>query len=223
MRRVMIMLAGLLLGLNAFSQKETADIGLFLGGGTPLGDYTKTYRFQSIKLDYGAFYRYNFSSRLAVRINALSGTIGASGEMNGLEALSYSKTVTEASALLEINYLDFIMGLDNRRLSPFIFAGIGLSYYNGPLDAAVISPSVPVGFGIKYALTKHWGVGAELSVHKLFDDRLDNIVDPYRVSGMVPVTDFWHNNDWIIYGGVKLWYRFYVGKRECPAYDSLNE
>jgi len=143
--------------------------------------------------------------------------------MNGSLALPYQKNVTEVASLFEINYLYFFMGKENKKFSPFVFAGVGLAYYTGPLGVAVISPSMPLGFGAKYALSKRWGVGVEASVHKLFDDRLDNLNDPYKSTGLEPVTSFWHNNDWIAYTGVTLWYRFYVGKRDCPAYENLNE
>jgi hypothetical protein len=223
MRKLLIIVVNVIFWLNAFSQKETADLGVFVGSGTPLGDYTKTYRLQSIGLNYGAFYRYNIDTRLSVRINVLNGTIKGNGEMNSALAFPFQKNVTEVSSLFEINYLDFFMVKENKRFSPFIFAGIGLAYYTGPLDVAVISPSMPMGFGAKYALSKRWGVGAEVSIHKLFDDRLDNLNDPYKPTGMEPASSFWHNNDWLVYGGFTLWYRFYVGKRDCPAYENLNE
>jgi opacity protein-like surface antigen len=225
MRKLLIIVLGLCYWFSAYSQQETADFGLFLGGGTPFGDYTKTNRLQSVDLNYGGFYRYNFNSRISVRLNALFGNIKGSGEINSIVVPPFRTNVTELSSLLEINYLDFLLGTDNRRFSPYVFAGVGLAYYSYSLGTeriAVATPSLPMGLGVKFALTKRWGVGAEVSMHKLFDDWLDNINDPYRQPGMTGANTFWHNNDWIGYGGIKVWYKFYSGKRDCPAYDSIN-
>jgi hypothetical protein len=221
MKKLLLIAVGLCFWLSTYSQQESADFGLYLGGGTPFGDFTKTDRLNSVQLNYGLFYRYILNSRLAVRINARNGFIQGRGQFNGLEAPSFRKNVMEFSSLFEINYLDFLLGAKNRKFSPYIYAGVGFAYYTGPVKEAVVTPTLPIGFGVKYALAKRWGVGAECSLHKLFDDKLDNLDDPYRQIGMEPVSSFWHNNDWIGYAGVKIWYKFYSGKRDCPAYDSL--
>lgn len=239
MKRILFVTVFSCLSLFSIAQQETADLGIFLGAGTSLGDYTSTSRGESFSFDYKIFYRYNFNSRVALRLDFLSGDIKGKGLFNGvgqtdgngnaildengrLVELSFGKSVTEISISGEVNYLDFLLGSEKRRFSPFISLGVGLAYYLGPNDEGVVTPSVPVMFGAKYSLTKNWGVGVEVSLHKLFDDRLDDMKDPYRLNGMVSTTTFWHNNDWTSYCGVTVWYKIYSGKKECPAYDSLN-
>jgi hypothetical protein len=222
LKRIAILLILITMWGKTFSQKETADFGLFLGGATPLCDYTKMNFFQSVNFDFGAFYRYNYSSRFALRLNALYGTVGAKGELNGIPQLPFKKKVFDFDAIIEINYLDFMLGVKEMRFSPYVFTGLGLTYYPGPNGSAIITPNIPLGVGVKYALSKYLAVGAEASLHKLFNDGLDNLDNPYQTIGMVKVNDIWHNNDWVCYFGLTLTYKFFMGKKPCPAYNTIN-
>jgi hypothetical protein len=222
MKKLCVFLICLMALVKVYPQSGTADLGLFAGVATPFVDYTKTNRFQSLGFDYGGYYRYNFTSRMAVRINGLYGGVRGSGKLNGEDAGSFKKNVFEVSVLFEINYLDFMLGVEHKKFSPVVFTGVGLAYYVDGNSQPVVTPSIPIGVGVKYALSKKWGISAEFSMHKLFDDALDNIDDPYHNTGMESVTDTWHNNDWIGYLGISVMYRIYNGKKACPAYESLN-
>jgi len=204
-----------------FPQKQTADIGLFIGGATTICDYTKMNLLQSINFGFGGFYRYNYSSRFSLRINAIYGTIGAIGELNFIPQSPFKKNVLDFDAIIEINYLDFMLGVKEMKFSPYVFTGIGLTYYTGS-GISSITPNIPIGVGAKYALSKYFAVGAEASVHKLLNDGLDNLDNPYQPNGLVNVNDIWHNNDWICYFGLTLTYKFFMGKKACPAYNTIN-
>jgi len=222
LKRIVFFLLLITMGGKLFSQKQTADFGLFLGGAIPLSDYTKTNLFQSVHFDFGGFYRYNYNSRFSLRFNALYGTVGATGELDGVPQPPFKKNVFDFDAIMEVNYLDFMMGVKEMKFSPYVYTGLGMTYYPGPNGSAVITPNIPIGVGVKYALGKYFGVGAEASLHKLFNDGLDNLDNPYEKDGLVKVNDIWHNNDWICYFGLTLTYRFYRGKKACPAYNTIN-
>jgi hypothetical protein len=205
-----------------YPQNRTADFGLFLGGATPLCDYTKMNFFQSVNFDYGGFYRYNYNSRFSFRLNAMYGTVGAVGELNGIAMPPFKKKVFDIDAIIEVNYLDFVLGVEKMNFSPYVYTGLGLAFYPGPNGTSVITPNIPIGVGAKYALGKNLAVGAEASLHKLLNDGLDNLDNPYQNNGLIKVNDIWHNNDWICYFGLTLTYKIYSGKTPCPAYNTIN-
>jgi hypothetical protein len=221
-KKIALFLILIMLGGKLFSQKQTADFGLFIGGATPLCDYTKTNFLQSVNFDFGAFYRYNYSSRLSLRINAMYGTVGGKGELNGIPQTPFKKNVFDFDALFEVNYLDFMMGVKEMKFSPYVYTGLGLTYYPGTNGSAIITPNIPIGVGIKYSLSKYFAVGVDASLHKLLNDGLDNLDNPYQNNGLIKVSDIWHNNDWISYFGLTLTYKFYRGSKPCPAYNTLN-
>jgi len=209
------------LGCRLYSQQQTADLGLFVGGAIPITDYDNAKLFKSINFDYGIYYRYNFNSRFSLRINALYGTIGSAGELNSFP-LQFKKNVFDLGAMIEVNYLDFLIGVPTMKFSPFVFTGIGLTFYPDKNGIMTITPNIPIGIGAKYAFNKYFSVGAEASLHKLMDDGLDNLDNPYTSDGLIKVSDIAHNNDWISYFGLTLTYKFFWGKKPCPAYNTIN-
>lgn len=223
-KQVVLSLLALTFSVTLFSQQQTADVGLFGGGSVPLTDYSKLQILSSVKPDFGAFYRYNFNSRYSLRINAMAGNVGANGYLNDLNTtVRFNKQVIGLSALFEINYLDFLLGIERWNFSPYVYYGFGVSYYTGSNGNPVITGDIPIGTGVKYAFSKRWAVGAEVSGHKLLNDELDNLSNPYQNSYLGKVNDSLHNNDWITYFGLTLAYKFYWGRKDCPAYNSIND
>ncbi|MBN2805114.1 MAG: outer membrane beta-barrel protein [Prolixibacteraceae bacterium] len=217
MKRIVLSLIAITFSVTLIAQQRSADLGFFAGGATPLTDYSRVNLLSSVKPNAGLFYRYNFNSRYSLRINGLYGMVGANGFLNDTSTVrSFQKSVLELTALFEINYLDYIMGVDRARFSPFVYYGLGFSMYNG-----VFTASLPIGTGVKYAFNKKWGIAAEVSAHKLMNDELDNISNPYQNPYLGPVNDYWHNNDWITYFGLTLTYKIFWGSTPCPAYNSL--
>lgn len=211
------------LSFQVKAQQQTADIGLFGGGAIPFSDYSKIKLGESVHLNYGGFYRYNFNSRYSLRINALYGTVGAAGEVGGQTYPGFQKNVFDMGAFFEINYLDFLLGVEQMNFSPYVFYGLGVSFYQGTAGNAVVTMNLPFGTGVKYAIGKRWSVGAEVSTRKLTNDELDNLNTLYQDVNLEQVTDFWHNNDWVTYFGLTLTYKFYWGKTPCPAYGRIND
>jgi len=220
-KKLGILLLFITLSSSLNAQQQTADIGLFIGGGTPITDYDNTNLFQSLNIDYGLFYRYNFNSRISLRFNAVYGSMSATGELNSFP-VQFRKNVFDFDALIEINYLDFLIGVPTMKFSPYVFTGLGLAFYPGQAGDMTITPNIPIGIGAKYAFSKYFSLGAEASLHKLMDDGLDNLDNPHTSSGLIKVSDIAHNNDWISYFGLTLTYKFYGGKKACPAYNTIN-
>ncbi len=219
-KKIIIFILTLTLALNVSARQKTADLGLFGGVAVPITDYSSIYFFQSIKPAAGIFYRYNFNTRYSVRVNGIFGTVGATGYLDNPDVLlSFNKTVADFSTLFEINYLDYALGVKNMSFSPYVFYGLGMSFYTGANNQAIITPNIPFGLGIKWSIAKRVGVGLEFSMRKLFNDELDNLDNPYSGLNLVEVNDLYHNNDWINYFGLTLTYKFFRGKKPCPAFN----
>jgi hypothetical protein len=224
LKRITFFLVGLANTLIISAQQQTADLGLFAGGAIPFSDYSNINLIRSVNFNAGGYYRYNFNSRYALRINGLYGIVGANGHLDDLnKPISFRKPVIDLGAFFEVNYLDFLLGVDNMKFSPYVFTGIGVSFYSGANGSMVIAGNIPLGIGVKYALTKRLGMGAEISTRKLLNDELDNLDNPYSSLNLPKVNDIFHNNDWVNYFGLTLTYKFFMGKKPCPAYNSLYD
>ncbi|GAP70939.1 outer membrane protein beta-barrel domain [Bacteroidales bacterium 6E] len=240
MRRILLLITGLILSFSALAQK-TADIGIWGGGSGYLGDLENTslndFTFPTI----GAYFRYNFHERAGVRAMLLSGNMAAEGIIQN-HPWEFKKNVRDFSLQAEINFLRYSTGNRKAAFSSYLTGGIGLMNYRYEYDQAfmhtitpntnkgtddesknVIAPSLPFGMGFKFNVGKRLGLGVEYQMRKLLDDRLDNLDDPlaHINNDNIEVTyrDRLHNNDWAGFLGLHLTYKIFLGKVPCPAYD----
>lgn len=240
MKKIIMVFTTVLLTVSGFAQK-TADIGIWGGTSTYIGDFDNSSPIQGFNPNFGAYFRYNFNARVGMRFMFLTGKSSASGTFLD-EAFVYSKSIQDVSLQVEINYLRFITGLKNTRFTPYIMSGIGISYFpyepdlallsiinplhnkgNALINVPVVSPNIPFGFGVKYNLGKRLSAGVEYQIRKQFSDKVDNLDDPlaFIENGKeVKYTTAIHNNDWPGYLGAHLTFMIYIGKKACPAYDS---
>jgi hypothetical protein len=168
----------------------------------------------------GGFVRFNFNPRYALRFNAITGNIGAEGELDA-ETWTFDKNVLDISMNFEWNYLKYIVGDKETPWSTFLYGGIGVQTYKYDLagiTGSEITPTIPFGLGFKFNLSKRWGIGMEGGLRKTFSDKLDNLDDPLSFvdqTGTTDVkikyTDQYHNNDWTAYVGVHLVYKLIYG------------
>lgn len=108
-------------------------------------------------------------------------------------AYSFDRSLTDVSVTYEYNFWPYGTGRDYRgakRLTPFVFGGIGATYVSGG-EKKVFTANVPIGLGIKYKLKERLNVGLEWSMHFSLSDELDGIADPYGIksSGAFKNTD----------------------------------
>ena len=247
MKKIIVVFASVLLTISGFSQ-QTADIGIWGGTSSYIGDLRNTPPIQGFNPNFGAYFRYNFNSRVGLRIMAISGKSAAEGTYMDYP-FTYSKITQDFSAQVEINYLRFIIGNKKTRFSPYILGGLGVSYFpyhldpgfisnfnpnhnkgGAIIDESVFATTIPFGFGVKYSLGKRLSVGAEYLMRKLLSDKFDDLDDPLAfvnsANNTAPAatyttyTDDMHNNDWPGYLGVHMTFMIYIGKKACPAYDS---
>jgi hypothetical protein len=200
--------------LTGFAQRQpdkSAEIGVFLGGSYYIGDLNPMIHFgPQTKPAGGVVFRYNLNPRLAVRANALFGKIEADDAMSNSSAqqqrnLNFKSSITELSAQLEFNFLDYQIGNERRKFTPYIFFGLAgfkfnpIATYNNydfslqPLGTEgqgldggsskkkyrLIQMSIPFGVGIKTNLSKNIGLSVEWGMRKTFTDYLDDVSTNY--------------------------------------------
>jgi hypothetical protein len=215
--------------------QPSLDVGIFGGAGTYFGDMTKIELSKSVNPAYGAFVRYNFNPRYALRFNVINGTIGAEGEFDSqswqldptTRLWDFNKNVMDISLQFEFNFFKYIVGDKQTPLSTYIFAGVGMQTYEYEYkslihesDGSEITQTIPFGLGFKFNVSKRIGLGIEGGLRKTFSDKLDNLDDPlsYNLDDegqVVPVnySDQYHNNDWTAYAGVHLVYKLIYGNK----------
>ena len=233
-RLLMVFLTGFMV-FKALGQ-PSVDIGLFGGAGTYFGDMTKINLPKSVHPAYGAFMRYNFNPRYALRFNVIDGTIGADGSYQG-DDWKFDKNVVDVSLQFEFNFFKYIVGEKETPYSTYVFAGIGMQTYNYTMDQTklaplvdptyfktasesgrVWSPTIPFGLGFKFNVSKRIGLGLEAGLRKTFSDKLDDLDDPLSYTTttgtLIKYTDQYHNNDWTSYVGIHLVYKLIYGDRQ---------
>ncbi len=150
---------------------------------------------------------YQFSERFSVRTDFSHGQIGADDKLvNSIETigrnLNFESNISELKLVAEYNVLD----ISSTNWTPYAFAGIGAFSFNPytydingtkvflqPLRTEgqglaqfpdrrpykTTQLNIPLGFGVKYALSEDVHVGAELGFRKIFTDYLDDVSKTY--------------------------------------------
>jgi hypothetical protein len=196
---------------SAQRKKKSAEIGVFLGGSYYIGDLNPFGHFNQFTKPAGGFvFRYNLDPRLAVRANVLFGGIEGHDSFSKSDAalqrnLSFKSPITELSGQLEFNFLDYQIGNEKRKFSPYIFLGIAGFKFNPQgelnnnwvalqplgtegqgLDGGaskkkykLVQISIPFGVGVKANLSKNIGISFEWGIRKTFTDYLDDVSTKY--------------------------------------------
>ncbi|MDR0829898.1 MAG: hypothetical protein LBN95_07285 [Prevotellaceae bacterium] len=183
---------------KAYSQKYKytkyyLEAGVLGGGSFYLGDVNEKL-FANMLPTFGAFVKYKFNGHWEIKLQSTAGQAGI-GEFDG----KFSKTTfVDVAAIGEFNFFNFAVGqLEpySSKVAPYIFAGVGASFFNGG-----VAPIVPFGLGVKYHFGKRWNIGAYWGMTKtLWNDNFDLVDNPLKLNkGM------WNNNDWYSTVGVYI-------------------
>lgn len=226
MRKVIALsVAMMLMATLAFSQAHEA--GLSLGASNFMGDLGKrmpkgnTY-FSNITASLfrpagAVFYRYNFNKRISLRANVSYGSLegndalveskekGSDGWFRYNRNLHFKTHIIEASVVAEVNILPYEPGSKIDRMTPYVFGGVGLFYFNPkavykgewvelqPLGTegqgseqypdrekySLIQPSIPLGIGFKYNINHKLSIGIEFGHRFTFTDYIDDVSKTY--------------------------------------------
>ena len=124
------------------------------------------------------------------------------------------------SLTYEYNFWPYGTGRDYRgakRLTPFIFGGLGATFASKANEGAksVFTANVPIGLGIKYKVAPRLNVGLEWAIHFSLSDNIDGATDPYNI----PSSGLFKNTDCYSALQLSLTYSFMPKCRTCHNAD----
>lgn len=185
------------------------EVGVNGGVSSYLGDLStdvKKVNIGELHLAAGAFLRYHHSNILTTKLAFAYGQVSAddansNGEERRNRNLHFKSSIFETNLTMEINILGYEPKYLSKRISPYIYAGIGAFAFNpkalyenewvelqplhtegqGIADFPERKPykkmsiSIPFGGGIKVAVNENINVGIEMGLRKTFTDYLDDV------------------------------------------------
>ncbi|MBS1576140.1 MAG: outer membrane beta-barrel protein [Bacteroidetes bacterium] len=201
-----------LLLLSTFSYSQNVHIGVFGGAGSYNGDLVDKL-FPGHGQTKGAFgfdLEYEYNEHINIRAGYTYGHVSGYDKFNkSLELqkrnLGFESVINEISLVGEYN----IFNLYETRFTPYIYTGIAVFHYDPyvydagniktylkPLSTegegitgynnrpySLTQPAIPLGVGIKYAITDNVRIGLEAGYRVLFTDYLDDVSKNYIDAG----------------------------------------
>lgn len=174
-----------------------------IGGGAGLVAYEGDFNgsiLSGMQPTASAVLRRIFNPYMGLRLTAEYGKLKGSSEKAktyypdyAQTPYTFSNTLVDVSITYEYNFWPYGTGREYRgakRLTPFVFAGIGATYATGGGNNA-FTANVPIGIGVKYKISPRLNLGLEWAMHFSLSDKLDGVKDPYGIdsSGLFKNTD----------------------------------
>lgn len=203
MRKLLLMLMVLLPAVRMSAQDDPQyrmEIGAGVGMVSYEGDFNGNV-LKNMQPMFSALWRYNFDPYKDLRLSATYGKLkGSSKDVDtyypdyATEEYSFNRNLLDVSLVFEYNFWPYGTGRDYRgakRLTPYIYGGIGATSASGGGSKSVFTANVPIGLGVKYKLNERMNLGLDWGIHFSLSDELDGVKDPYQVksSGMFKNTD----------------------------------
>jgi hypothetical protein len=212
--RALLPIIIILLGFaHPASGQRKIDIGVMAAVPWYLGDINPSVpQTDFLPPAIGPIVRYNFDMRHALRFHAVFYDLAASGEILGGTEAEFHSSFVDLGLDFEFNWWPYKTAHLRTKYSPYVTAGAGYS-----LDRMGEGKShayLPFGGGVKANLGRRLSGGIEVVMRKTFTDQLDGVVNAGGEGVQTPVG----NNDWYMFTGVFLTYKFTNYLNDCPAY-----
>ena len=240
MKRALILICYLALGLEAFSQTPTTtkSIGIWGGSSYYLGDLNQRH-FVPFTPGGGAYFRYNYDDRIGYRFTGSYGRIGGNdqfsdNEFNSTRNFSFTSQIYELSAVTEFNFLPFShLNPKSSIITPYFFLGLSLFYHDpkgntggtrvdfmtGTSEGVTyrnLQLALPFGAGFKVMLGK-FGMSFEWGIRKTWSDYLDQVSANHQAG--TSNANFQRGQvftkDWFVLAGISLFANL-TPARSCP-------
>lgn len=190
------------------------DLGVKCGMSGYSGDLCSNF-FQHPGLSIGVKGDYLFNSRYSVGTNVtvstLSGKLAGGDYMPQTAPRQFKSTVFGVDGRFNFNFMSYGKSdVAYRKLSnwtPYLTVGVGvIASHSG--SATSVSPTIPMGVGVKYRVAERLNLSAEFVIAKTFTDRLDNVDldDPMTIDSA-----FAKNTDWM--SGLTIALSYEIGAR----------
>lgn len=170
-------------------------------------------------------FRRLFNPRSGVKATASYGKLkGSSANVNtyypafSTTQYDFNTNLVDVSATYEYNLWPYGTGREYRgakRLVPYLFGGLGLTYASTSNDKKPVTVNMPLGIGMKYKIADRLNLGLEWAMHFSQSDELDGIKDPYEVKS----SGIFKNTDCYSMLQLSLTYSFMTKCRTCHNAD----
>ena len=208
---------------------QTYEVGVFAGGANNIGDVGKTNFILPSGLAYGGLFKWNKSKRYAWRASVIHGKFTADDSKSNLASRKQrgyvmENTVTEYSAGLELNFVDYNLHKLGPAFTPYLYTGITYFRYDYDyFDAGFLQKTnqregelaIPMTVGFKYRINQFFILGGEIGARYTFTDNLD-ASNPEKSNVAVQINPKFGNifsDDWYVFSGVTFTYTF--GRKPC--------
>jgi Domain of unknown function (DUF6089) len=208
MKQTVLLLFTILILSSAYSQKVA--IGLFGGVSNYMGDLTETVFLNETHPSVGAFVKYNANPFVTFRFGITNAPLSGNDQnFQNIDAakvtrnLSFKSNLLEAALIVELNLFGY--DVEDRRFSPYLFAGVAGFYHNPkalyqgewirlqPLGTegqgttiftdrkpySLYQLSIPMGIGFKIGMGSGITLAIEGGARKTFTDYIDDVSKTY--------------------------------------------
>lgn len=188
---------------------QRAEIGVNVGGSGYIGDLNQYNPLKISGVNGGIFGKVNFDPHWGLGVHYNYGEIQADDALSKStdlrqRNLNFKTSLHEIAFIGSFNFLDMYSPGSRKRVTPYLFAGVGgvifnsMLKYNGEWLPSLslrdlktegqtdpyknYSVVIPYGVGVKYKKTESWTLFGQLGYRTTFTDYLDD------VSGVYPQT-----------------------------------
>jgi hypothetical protein len=181
---------------------QTWEAGLTGGALNYMGDLNQRDFLQFNHSAFGALVKRNFDGYWSLKLAVLKGKLSDDESKSSLPQerarnLSFSTPITEGSLQVEFNFFDYGLGFGQKRITPFLAAGLAITSFNpqavlnnvvydlknynteAQADYSTLTRSIPVTFGVKYRLSTYLNVIGEAGFRNVATDYLDDVSGLY--------------------------------------------
>lgn len=208
-RHLALTLLALTLATTAARAQSEPEYRMEIGGGLTMLTYEGDFNgspFGKMQPAATLMLRRLFNVYSGLRLDATYGKIkGSSADVDtyydayAQEPYTFDRTLVDVSLTYEYNFWPYGTGQEYRgarRLTPYVFGGLGFTYAgggegDGEETKSVCTANLPLGLGLKYKVSSRLNVGLQWAMHFSLSDRLDGVADPYGIksSGLFKNTD----------------------------------
>ena len=203
MRKLLTLIAVLTVAAISTKAQDDPEYRMEIGGGVGINGYLGDFNgniSKNLQPMATLLARYVFNPYMGLRMNVSYGTMKGSSADVQTYYPDYARTpytfkngLYDVCLTYEYNFWPYGTGRDYRgakRLTPFLFGGIGATHVSGGGQTA-FTANIPIGIGLKYKVAERVNVGVEWTMHFSLSDKLDGVADPYGIesSGLFKNTD----------------------------------
>lgn len=222
MKKNLILLVVIWFTTNSYAQRH--EFGPVYGGSNYVGDIGPSTLIRPNAPATGLIYKFNRNPRISYRaafttMKIIASNSESNNEIRQLFDVSINKTITELTAGIDFNFLEYEISHWNRTHTPYLIFELAAFHYKkaeGTVDNITynsqIGVALPFGVGYKAQLLDNFVLGFEIRVRYSFTDDLDDsqfykneILKDHPENGKFGNAS---TNDWYAFTGLTLTYTF---------------